>query len=175
MISEAVYRIFQQREYFLLLFDLLSTVLVIAPIGLLFGWWLYQGLIKRKWYVRLAAEVAVGLLLALVLASFLKMVLPSLRPSGYYYEQLQQFDSFPSRHTLIIATVAFLLLPVSLEAGLALLLDAVVVGLLRVLSLNHWLVDVMASWLFGLVVAIIVVKGFQLLLPAKSQLSAKKV
>lgn len=153
MISEAVYQIFQQREYFFLFFDSISTVLVVGPIGLLCVWWLYQGLFKQRWHLRLAIEVIVCLFLALAVASLLKLALPSLRPSGYYYEDLQRFDSFPSRHTLVISAVAFLLLPVSLEAGLALLIDAVVVGLLRVLSLNHWLIDVVAGWLFGLVVA----------------------
>ena len=85
-------------------------------------------------------------LLAFLLTVFFEIYFPSLRPIG------TSFDSFPSRHTLISFALSLTLISQNLKLGIFSLALTILIAILSVLSLRHWLIDVIFGFIFGFLV-----------------------
>lgn len=175
MISRIIFQVFHGHEFFLFAFDYLSTILVAAPLTLFFILWFYDGLKKNHfdWYIFF--EVCLGLLLALLISEWLIKSFPELRPISYYYPQFQSFDSFPSRHTLFITTLAFVVFYNYFDFGLALIFDSILVGLLRILSLRHWPFDVLTGWVLGFLIALVAIEAVKFVFRRKTKKVKTKI
>lgn len=95
-----------------------------------------------------------------IVVSFFRNFLNSQRPYEKYPELategiLKKGKSFPSRHTFSAFIISFMFLDFNLYFGVAFLMLSVLMGILRVLSLKHFVKDVFASFIFAIIVYII--------------------
>ncbi len=65
------------------------------------------------------------------------------------------YESFPSRHTFSITIIAMALLYYSVYLGAVMLILAVVLGITRVVAGVHFIKDVVAAWIIGVVWGIV--------------------
>jgi membrane-associated phospholipid phosphatase len=88
---------------------------------------------------------------AFILATFFKTYFPSPRPIG-------GFDSFPSRHTLISTALSLGLFFQNLKLGIFSGALTLLIAILSILSLQHWLIDVLFGFLFGFLIFFVLQK-----------------
>jgi len=90
-------------------------------------------------------------ILAFLLATFFKNYFPSPRPIG-------GFDSFPSRHTLISTALSLGLFVHNFKLGIFSSVLTFLIAILSILSLRHWLIDVLFGFLFGFLIFFVLQK-----------------
>ena len=133
-------------NYFDFLRDLLLLFQLILIIGFIF--------VSKKW--RYIFYYSLIFFLTFLLATFFKIYFPSPRPIG------TSFDSFPSRHTLISFALSLTLISQNLKLGIFSLALTILIAILSVLSLRHWLIDVIFGFIFGFLVFWIINKLLKL-------------
>lgn len=94
-------------------------------------------------------------LFAFSLAQILKNYFPEIRPISFYSPQLQLFDSFPSRHTLISFSLSLALIFQNFRYGILSLTLTFLIALFSWLSLRHWPVDIFAGFVLSFFVFLI--------------------
>lgn len=92
---------------------------------------------------------------AFILATFLKKFYPYPRPLTLI-TNIQKFDSFPSRHSLIASSLMTATFYLNKKLFLLNLVLTVIIGSFRILSLYHWPHDVLAGWILGVLIAILI-------------------
>lgn len=122
-------------------------------LGLLLAFWLGD----ETWR-RLAIVMIAGILLTAVIVLLIKFSVRRQRPEGEWGQIYRRADphSFPSGHAaraLMLAIVALGLGPGWL--GWLLIVWAPLVGLARVATGLHYVSDVLAGWLLGLVMGLV--------------------
>ena len=123
-------------------------------VGLAIVWWLGSD----YWKIR-ALTLIIAILLTAVSVFIVKLVVRRRRPEGEWGKFYRNTDphSFPSGHAVRGMMLAVILLGLGpLWLGGLLLVWAPLVGLARVAMGVHYLSDVLAGMLFGLVIGVIV-------------------
>jgi undecaprenyl-diphosphatase len=124
----------------------------LAGLGLL--WWLGPDYLKR-----LSLILIIAILITALVVFAVKLIVRRKRPEGEWGKFYRQTDphSFPSGHAAraVMLAVVFLGLGPS-ELGLLLLVWAFLVGLARVGMGVHYLSDVLAGMILGLLIGIAV-------------------
>jgi len=92
---------------------------------------------------------------AFLLASLLKFLLPFPRPLNLIEGKIL-YDSFPSRHTLIASSLAFSSFSLNYKLGILNIFFAILIGLFRILGLYHWPQDVLAGFLLGFILSLLI-------------------
>lgn len=134
-------------------FSILSDLLIIfPPVGLVI--WL---IIKKDWIS--CFKVLTVLTIVILLTTFLKTIFPVPRPFS------QKLDSYPSRHTALIAGVSFVAFEVNPLVGTFFILLTLITGWTRIIILAHYFIDVIGGILAGLVSWLITKKIFIFLKP----------
>lgn len=115
---------------------------------------------KKISALRLVGLSFFSAILAWFLASLFKYNFPSPRPFEVYANLKPFFvtahgDAFPSGHATFMGALAVGVFLQKKKLGLIFLLGAIIVAIARVLANVHWPVDVVAGFLFGALVAII--------------------
>jgi undecaprenyl-diphosphatase len=123
-------------------------------IPCLFALWWWHGFSLQS----IVIPVGVGFVLSVVLTSILKFAFRRRRPSGEWGAFYRKTDphSFPSGHasrTIAIALVVMAGGPPT--AGAALFLWSLAVGLARIILGVHYLYDVLAGYLVGLGIGLV--------------------
>jgi membrane-associated phospholipid phosphatase len=108
---------------------------------------------------RFAIILIVGILLTAVVVLAIKFTVRRQRPEGEWGQIYRRADphSFPSGHAaraLMLAVVALALAPAA-WVGWLLIIWAPLVGLARVATGLHYVSDVLAGWILGLVMGLI--------------------
>ncbi len=99
--------------------------------------------------IRLLFESVIALPIAFITGRILNMLIESPRP--FVVEQIQPLvahipdNGFPSEHTLLVATLAFLIYSKNKNLGILILILAVIVGVGRVLANVHHGIDVLGG------------------------------
>lgn len=95
-------------------------------------------------------------LLLLITNNLLRIVFKRPRPNTYLnYNNCKQSFSFPSNHSAcssVIASVCFFINP---GFGILMLICSFITGLSRVMCGLHYLFDVLAGWLIGIIFAVV--------------------
>jgi undecaprenyl-diphosphatase len=122
--------------------------------GLCLLWWL-----GNEYWKRIAIIMIVSILLTALLVFVVKFTVRRRRPEGEWGQFYRSTDphSFPSGHSVravMLAVVAFGLGPIWL--GLGLCIWAPLVGLARVAMGVHYLSDILAGMLLGLLIGAVV-------------------
>ena len=119
----------------------------LAGLGLL--WWLGTDYWKRELLILIVAILATALIVFVV-----KQLVRRKRPKGEWGKFYRQTDphSFPSGHAVRATMLAVVMLGLSPGVGLVLLVWAPFVGLARVAMGVHYLSDVLAGMLLGLLI-----------------------
>jgi undecaprenyl-diphosphatase len=117
--------------------------------GLLLLWWLGTDYWKRELLVMIAS-----ILVAASVVYVIKLVVRRQRPEGEWGKFYRSTDphSFPSGHAVRATMLAVIMLGMSPGMGVFLLVWAPLVGLSRVAMGLHYLSDVLAGMLIGLVI-----------------------
>ena len=110
---------------------------------------------------QLAIVLIAGILLTAVVVLLIKFIVRRQRPEGEWGQIYRRTDphSFPSGHaarSLMLAVVALALGPAWL--GWLLIVWAPLVGLARVATGLHYVSDVVAGWVLGLVIGLVAVQ-----------------
>lgn len=121
--------------------------------GLAVLWWLGSGYWKRELLVMI-----VSILVAALMVFAVKLIVRRRRPEGEWGKFYRSTDphSFPSGHAVRAMMLAVIMLGMSPVTGLVLLVWAPLVGLARVAMGLHYLSDVLAGMLLGVVIGGIV-------------------
>lgn len=135
--TAALLTYYQKYPFIFDYFDFLRDLFLFIQIFLVIGFIFYF----RKF--RYLLHYLILFFLGFVLATFFKTFFPTPRPIG-------GFDSFPSRHTLISTVLSFALINQNFKLGIFSLGLTILIALLSVLSLRHWFIDVLAGFVFGL-------------------------
>ncbi len=128
----------------------------LAGLGLL--WW--QG--ANYWKARAVIMIA-GILLTALVVFIIKLLVRRRRPEGEWGKFYRNTDphSFPSGHAARAVMLAVIVLGVGpLWLGLLLAAWAPLVGLARVAMGVHYLSDVVAGWILGVVMGAVVLLIF---------------
>ena len=117
--------------------------------GLAVLWWLGTGYWKRELLILIISILAAALLVFVV-----KRLVPRRRPEGEWgkFYRLTDPGSFPSGHSVRAFMLAVILLGMSPGIGFVLLIWAPLVGLARVAMGLHYLSDVLAGMLLGVLI-----------------------
>ena len=117
--------------------------------GLAVLWWLGTGYWKRELLIMIISILAAALLVFVV-----KRLVPRRRPEGEWgkFYRLTDPGSFPSGHSVRAFMLAVILLGMSPGIGFVLLIWAPLVGLARVAMGLHYLSDVLAGMLLGVLI-----------------------
>lgn len=99
-------------------------------------------------------------LIGFIEVSIFRHFVNSIRPYEKYPElalenPLKKGKSFPSRHTFSAFIISYVFFDFNIYIGVAFLLLSFLLGILRVLSLKHFIKDVTASFAFATLVYII--------------------
>ncbi len=119
-------------------------------LGLTILWWLGSDYWKSR-----ALTLVVAILLTAVVVFVVKLLVRRRRPEGEWGKFYRQTDphSFPSGHAVRAVMLAVIMLGLGpLWLGLVLLVWAPLVGLARVAMGVHYLSDVLAGMLLGLLI-----------------------
>ncbi len=119
-------------------------------LGLAILWWLGSDYWKSR-----ALTLVVAILLTAVVVFVVKLLVRRRRPEGEWGKFYRQTDphSFPSGHAVRAVMLAVIMLGLGpLWLGLVLLVWAPLVGLARVAMGVHYLSDVLAGMLLGLLI-----------------------
>jgi undecaprenyl-diphosphatase len=121
--------------------------------GIALVWWLGTGYWHRELLI-----MAVSIIVAASVVFIVKQAVRRQRPEGEWGKFYRSTDphSFPSGHAVRAMMLAVILLGLSPGTGIALLAWAPLVGLARVAMGLHYLSDVVAGMLLGLVIGGIV-------------------
>ncbi len=121
----------------------------LAGIALL--WWLGTGYWKRELLIMAVAIVVTALVVFIV-----KLVVRRKRPEGEWGKIYRSTDphSFPSGHAARATMLAVIMLGMSPGVGFVLLAWAPLVGLARVAMGVHYLSDVLAGMLIGVMIGV---------------------
>lgn len=84
-----------------------------------------------------------------------KQTFPSLRPISYFIPDLILNDSFPSGHTLLSFAYTFFVLPLSARFFVISLIISILIAILSIISLSHFLIDVIFSSFLAIFLALI--------------------
>ncbi|MEX1248738.1 MAG: phosphatase PAP2 family protein [Anaerolineales bacterium] len=137
-------------------------------LAIIFGhsgdsWFWLAGLLLLAWlgseaWRRLAIALIAGILLTAVIVLLIKFSVRRQRPEGEWGQLYRRADphSFPSGHAaraLMLALVALGLGPAWL--GWLLLVWAPLVGMARVATGLHYVSDVLAGWVLGIVMGLV--------------------
>ena len=137
-------------------------------LAIIFGhsgdsWFWLPGLLLLAWFGdeawrRLAVLLIAGILLTAVVVMLIKFSVRRQRPEGEWGQIYRRADphSFPSGHaarSLMLAVVALVMGPAWL--GWLLIVWAPLVGLARVATGLHYVSDVLAGWVLGLVLGLL--------------------
>jgi undecaprenyl-diphosphatase len=120
----------------------------LAGLGLL--WWL-----GTDYWKKIALTLIIAILLTAVVVFIVKFTVRRRRPEGEWGKFYRNTDphSFPSGHAVRVVMLAVVMLGIGpLWLGLLLLAWAPIVGLARVAMGVHYLSDVLAGMVLGLVV-----------------------
>ena len=117
--------------------------------GLAVLWWLGSDYWKRELLV-----LIVSILVAALVVFVVKLIVRRRRPEGEWGKFYRSTDphSFPSGHAVRAMMLAVIMLGMSPVTGLVLLVWAPLVGLARVAMGLHYLSDVLAGMLLGVVI-----------------------
>ena len=141
-------------------------------LAIIFGhsgdsWFWLLGLLLLVWlgdenWRRLAVVLITGILLTAVVVLLIKFSVRRQRPEGEWGQLYRRADphSFPSGHAaraLMLAVVALALAPAA-WFGWLLIIWAPLVGLARVATGLHYISDVLAGWILGLVMGLITIQ-----------------
>jgi undecaprenyl-diphosphatase len=129
---------------------------------------LVVGLLGDDAWRRLAIALIAGILLTAVVVLLIKFTVRRQRPEGEWGQLYRRADphSFPSGHAaraLMLAVIAMALGPAWL--GWLLLVWAPLVGLARVATGLHYVSDVLAGWVLGLMMGLATLALFDRLAP----------
>lgn len=170
MLTDVIYNAFRKSPNIFNYFSLASDVLVYGSVILFYLFWIYTSIKQKKINRIFFMELTLGLFIIFSLVGWIKFVYPEIRPISYYQsESAQLFDSFPSRHTAIASTLAFLVLASYFEIGVGFVMISILVGILRWASLMHWPIDVITGWFLGMLIAIFVNEITKCILRLKRQ------
>ena len=75
--------------------------------------------------------------------------------SKFFSWRTDEFNSFPSRHSITFSSVAVVVMFLSFPAGLILLLATAITGVGRVILGYHWPVDIIGGLIIGAIVGYI--------------------
>ncbi len=122
---------------------------------------------RRRW-VAYAVTMAIAGVTAGLLAQALKAVVGRTRPElwlGPFHQARTAASSFPSGHTVGAFALAGALVFLSPSRALRVVALglAIAVGVARVLAFRHWLSDVIASAVIGLLTAFVIARGVTLI------------
>jgi undecaprenyl-diphosphatase len=141
-------------------------------LAIIFGhsgdsWFWLLGLLLLAWlgndaWRQFAILLIVGILLTAVVVLMIKFTVRRQRPEGEWGQIYRRADphSFPSGHAaraLMLAVVALALTPAA-WVGWLLVVWAPLVGLARVATGLHYISDVLAGWILGLVMGLITIQ-----------------
>ena len=117
--------------------------------GLALLWWLGTDYWKRELLVMIISILAAALIVFLI-----KLVVQRQRPEGEWGKFYRRTDpnSFPSGHAVRAMMLAVIMLGMSPGVGVFLLVWAPRVGLARIAMGRHYLSDVLAGMLLGLLI-----------------------
>lgn len=127
--------VFNQIRDFLLLFIILFVLIYL--------------MIQRN--KKFFYETLIVFILALCIPFVIKILFPSLRPMTWYYGR-EFWGSFPSSHTTIAFSLAFLFLSKNLILGLIFTLFSIWIAILSITSLAHRQIDVLT----GIIIALLI-------------------
>lgn len=117
---------------------------------------IYGFVVKDESFVRYFAIPLSGFTAVSIFRYFINAQRPYEKyPELAFEENLKIRKSFPSRHTFSAFIISFVFLDFNLYLGVAFLALSVFVGVLRVLSLKHFIKDVVASFIIAILVYII--------------------
>ena len=123
-------------------------------VGLGVVWWL-----GTEYWKRLALTLIIAILLAALVVFIIKFTVRRRRPEGKWGKIYRKTDphSFPSGHAVRAVMLAVVTMGLgSLWLGLILLIWAPLVGLARVAMGVHYLSDVLAGMILGLVMGVLI-------------------
>jgi phosphatidylglycerophosphatase B/undecaprenyl-diphosphatase len=132
------------------IFGILSDFLLILEIILIFVF-----ILKSKKFSYWLTFFIITFSSAFLLASLLKFLIPFPRPLNLI-EGKNFYDSFPSRHTLIASSLAFSSFSLNYKLGMLNIFFAILIGLFRILGLYHWPQDVLAGFLLGIILSLLI-------------------
>jgi uncharacterized membrane protein len=115
-------------------------------------------LISSKNYKRFLIYF-LAFLFGFLIAIFIKLFLPSLRPISIHFPESLFFDSFPSSHTLISTVFSFLLIFDNFKLGLLSFPLTILIAFFSYFSLMHRLVDIFFGFFLGLLIGYIFSRG----------------
>ena len=157
MFTDIIYNAFKKVPHIFNYFSLTSDFLVYGAVAFFYIFWIFISFKQKKFNKIFFIELTLGVFMAVTLTGWLKVTFPDIRPISYYFAGSEQlFDSFPSRHTAIASTLAFLVLSSYFELGAGFVMVSLLVGILRWVSLMHWPIDVIVGWFMGMLIAIFV-------------------
>jgi membrane-associated phospholipid phosphatase len=136
---------YSQHQLLFEYFDFLRDVLIALQIIMVIFFLLSSRKLKNLIYYSLI------FVLAFLLAILFETYFPSPRPIG-------GLDSFPSRHTLISTALSFGLIYQDLKWGIFSFVITFLIGLLSLISLRHWLIDIIFGFIFGFLLFVIIQK-----------------
>ncbi|GIW67514.1 MAG: hypothetical protein KatS3mg096_382 [Candidatus Parcubacteria bacterium] len=143
---------YQKYPFIFNYFDFLRDLLLAFQLILIFSFIFAS----KKWkYIFYYLSI---FLFAFLVATFFKSYFPSLRPISYFCETQNlicdglRYDSFPSRHTLISFASSLTLIFQNFKLGIFSLALTILIAILSLLSLRHWLIDVIFGFIFGFIV-----------------------
>ncbi len=139
-----------------ILVTFLASFLIWVMFASLLLLWIIDGRIKKEQ----AIHAFIGSIVVWILAAMIKTFFPTIRP--FYmngYEALTLVPpsdaSFPSMHSAVAFTIAFIVWLHDKKTGTIFVLMAILVALGRVLANVHYPIDVIGGAFFGVVCAIV--------------------
>jgi undecaprenyl-diphosphatase len=132
------------------IFGILSDFLLVLEIILIFVF-----ILKSKKIYYWLTFFVITFSSAFLLASLLKFLIPFPRPLNLIEGKIL-YDSFPSRHTLIASSLAFSSFSLNYKLGILNIFFAILIGLFRILGLYHWPQDVLAGFLLGFILSLLI-------------------
>ncbi len=128
----------------------------IVWIGIAVGWW-HRG---RKWT---ASIIAITVIVIASIVTLIKVIVRRRRPSGQRSIATMTLDqhSFPSGHAARTIGLAVVLSPIVPQSAPWSIGWAILIGIARIVVGVHYLSDVIAGWIMGFIMGIILRSFFQ--------------
>ena len=141
---------------FFLFLDFLRDILILIQVLLIFYLILKRFSKDPKSGLFLLFQFFFLSLSIFLIVNYLKTNYPYLRPISYYFEERQQFDSFPSSHSAFSFAYSFFLLPINFNFFIFSFFISIFIAILSVLSLAHWPMDVFFGFFIAFFITLII-------------------
>lgn len=152
MLTQLLVSSYKINQNYFIYFDFLRDILLFFQIFSI----LFIFLISRNYkmiFIYLASFIFI-----LLITHFLQIIIPSPRPLTYYFHQSYLSNSFPSNHTTLSTFSTFFIFKNNFPLGIFSLIITLLIALFSYFSLMHWLIDILAGFLLGILMYFLIRK-----------------